>query len=410
MFGIERKFWTWAEKNLHMILVLLVSAAGLLIRLSLRQFFSDDAGWYLLPWYDEIVESGQLGALDRQVGNYNILYQFLIALMTYLPIPALFCYKILSCIFDYLLAGAAAYLAGQITEKGRKWKCLAAYAVVLFSPVVTANSALWAQCDSIYTFWIIMAMIALVKGRYVRTFVFYGIALSFKLQAVFFLPFLLFVYFYSKKFTALYFGIIPAAMCLSALPGLVMGRNPGDIFTVYMEQTQEYPRLSSGYPTPWLFISNSGAAEIYQLYKGYAVGLALCALAAWMTFWLIRRVALTPSNMVYMAFILVYTAVLLLPAMHERYGYVYEILAAVILFRNRKTIPLFAALLGISMCSYGSFLHYRAADYDLLAVVNCMVYLAYGFLLTGQMAGGRRDGLEGQSEECAADWDKGLEK
>ena len=55
------------------------------------------------------------------------------------------------------------------------------------------NSAAWGQCDSIYAAFCLGSLYFLLRGRTWWACVFFGLALSFKLQAIFFLPALLIV-------------------------------------------------------------------------------------------------------------------------------------------------------------------------------------------------------------------------
>lgn len=381
MLKCEKKFWIWIEKNIYTITVLGITLMGFLIRVSLRGYQSGDAGADLLPWYDEIQNGGGILSLGHQVGNYNLLYQFMIALMTYIPMKPLYAYKALSCLFDYLLAFSVGYLIYELTTEGRKWKALVGYSMVVFSPTVFVNSAVWAQCDAIYTFWIVMALIFLIKEKYVSAFIFYGVALAFKLQAIFFLPFLLFIYFAIKKFSIIYFSILPVIMGLLAIPSVLAGRKFTDIFAVYLGQTDTYKAMSMNYPSFWVLLNNGAMEETYETYKTAAILLTVCILAAWMIIWMVKKTELNKQNMLYMAFVIVYTCVLFLPAMHERYGYVYEILAMAIIFLNRKSIPLFVVLSGISLFTYGFCLHGSTINLSLLSVVNFIVYLGYAYLL-----------------------------
>ena len=141
----------WVEKNIFLIVFLCASLFGIIIRFTLRDVISSDSSSFLLPWYIEMKNSGGIQSLNRQIGNYNMLYQFLIAIMTYLPIPPLYAYKILSCLFDFLLAGLIGVIVYDLHNN--KWEGMAGYIIVIFSPIVFLNSAAWAQCDSIYTFF-----------------------------------------------------------------------------------------------------------------------------------------------------------------------------------------------------------------------------------------------------------------
>ena len=89
-----------------------------------------------------------------------------------------------------------------------------AYAVVLFLPVVFLNSAVWAQCDSIYTSFCVMSFYFLLRGRGRLSMALYGVAFSFKLQAVFFAPAA--VVFFLKgrlKFSDLLFFVLAYFLC-----------------------------------------------------------------------------------------------------------------------------------------------------------------------------------------------------
>lgn len=189
MFKIEKRFLEWVEKHILLFCVIGVTLISMIIRYSFREIISNDAYWCLLPWYDVIKENGGIYALGSQVGDYNMLYQFIIAVFTYLPIEPLSAYKLLSCIFDYLLAAAMGYFVYFFSEKDRILKGTMAYMLVLMSPIVFLNSSYWGQCDAIYTFFCVASLIAFCREKYPLTFVLYGVAFAFKLQAVFLLPF-----------------------------------------------------------------------------------------------------------------------------------------------------------------------------------------------------------------------------
>ena len=104
MLKWEKKIIVFLELHKELLFFLAVTLLGVLIRISGRNFVSGDLSYYLIPWYNEIKENGGFAALQNQVGNYGIPYQFLIAVMTYIPIKEIYLFKTLSCIFDFLLA------------------------------------------------------------------------------------------------------------------------------------------------------------------------------------------------------------------------------------------------------------------------------------------------------------------
>lgn len=103
IFRGEEKALQWLEKHIWAVAVPPIVLLGVYARYCLRDFVSIDYTAFLEPWYQQIQATG----LGQQVGDYNMPYQFLIFLMTKLPLPPLDAYKVVSCFFDCLLALAA---------------------------------------------------------------------------------------------------------------------------------------------------------------------------------------------------------------------------------------------------------------------------------------------------------------
>ena len=78
-----------------------------------------------------------------------------------------------------------------------------------------------------------------------------------------------------------------------------------------------------------------------------------------------------------------------LPAMHERYNFIAEILGIVILFIIPKTIVLLIPLNLISIATYGSYLLTGGSSthLQLLSVINGAVLLGYLLFLQKKMTG-----------------------
>lgn len=379
MLNIEKKILAWIEDHLILFVILAFTAAGVAVRIPLMDFVSDDSRFFLLPWYQQIRENG----IGSQVGNYNLVYQMLIYLMTKLPMEPVHAYKILSIVFDYLLALAGALLVWRAVREDKLWKCIYAYGAILLSPIVFLNSAAWAQCDGIYVFFAVAALIALLRDKARLAMIMLGLSFSFKLQAVFMLPLVLFVYYRKRKFSILEFLWIPLTMCVTALPAVFFGRSPFETFSIYGNQTVEYEWMSANYPSIWLLLTAERNPAHFALMQLPAILTTVAILALLMLGWLRAKVETSGENIVFMAFLLAFTCVLFLPAMHERYSYMHEALAIVIACICPSTIPLCAALLGISMCTYGYYL-FDTPTLSLvwLAILNLAVYLGYIVALT----------------------------
>ena len=154
MTKAEEKIMNIITKYRGIMFFLIISVLGAWIRFQGRTLISGDMSFYLLPWYDQMTEQGFF-TLKNQVGEYNILYQELMALMTYIPWKPMYMIKVLSIAFDYLLAFAVADFACKIKREKRDSAIFqAVYAIVLLLPPVVLNSAYWGQCDSIFSFFV----------------------------------------------------------------------------------------------------------------------------------------------------------------------------------------------------------------------------------------------------------------
>lgn len=380
MTQIENKLLDWIQKNLILLFLLIVSILGMVIRISGRTFVSGDAGDFLLPWFDQIKENGGLDALGGQVGNYNIPYQFLIALLTYLPFNKLTLYKGLSIVFDYMLAFGAALLACEVLrKKARSISTVFAsvYAAVLFLPTVIFNSAIWAQCDSIYTAFIVFSLLFLMKKYYKAAFAFLGLAFSFKLQTVFILPFFLYYYFSEKKYSLLNFIITVLFFYIPCIPGFLYGRSLLDPIRIYLQQKETYPQMWLNFPSFWVFIGNK-----YEALSKFAIILTLFILGYGLFCILFRKVMLgEPQQFVEMAVWSVWTCLIFLPAMHERYGYALEILLLVLVFVNKKYFFCISIVEITSILTYGHFLFQNRINIQVLSAFYIAAYLVYSWMI-----------------------------
>lgn len=394
MNKIERKVLIWIEGHLLLILLFAATLLGLIIRFALKDFVSNDFIWYLQPWYQEIAENG----INEQVGNYNLLYQMVIWVLTRLSIEALYAYKIFSCIFDLLLALAAAAIVGIKVEGKRKEKALLTYSAVWLSPLVFLNSAAWAQCDAIYVFFCLFALLALDGRKYKSAFCLLGLAFAFKLQAVFLLPLFFFVYFLRREFSLLHFLLIPVIMMAVSSPALLWGRSLTEVFTIYANQTDTYQAISMNYPSVWILLCNSVDASAYSYMKMPAICMTVFLLALLMYYWLQKGYKAEGKSLYSMAYLLIYTCVLFLPAMHDRYGFLYEILAIVLAMMIPRMIPLSIGLICIGLNTYGAYLFENTENLMLLSCLNLAIYLVSILLLGGEMAADTKERKEGLHE------------
>ncbi len=395
MLKTEQRIIEWIEKNILLLTMVFAAVIGMLIRVCLLNVISPDYTDFLELWFNEIKASGGLKGLGTSVGNYNFLYQTMIALLTYLPIPCLYSYKLLSIVFDVTLAFAVWLYAKNIFFGGKNtWQSVAAWSLVWLVPTVFIDSAAWSQCDAMYATFCILTIYYLqkeAKHHYIAAFVLYGLALSFKLQAIFILPFILFFYFKKKNFSILNFIAVPITMLACSIPCLIAGRPVSQLFSLYKGQVTEYSgKLSYFYPGIWLVYYEQSDYNLYINYRNAAILLAVAAIAAMMIFWIVRKFETSEKNLLYMAFLLTFTTVMFLPAMHERYGFVYMILGMLIVVVKKETAPVFATLCILDMITYSGYINDYWKEFSVfgivvLAFINIAAYVYYIVVLNKEM-------------------------
>ena len=134
------------------------------------------------------------------------------------------------------------------------------------------------------------------------------------------------------------FLTIPAVMLLVSSPMVLFGRSLTEVFRIYSRQTDQYLSVSMNYPSAWSLLCRSSNELQYLTLKSAAILVTVLVLAGLMLWWFLASYSTGSGNLIIMAFLLAYTCVLFLPAMHERYSYLYEILAIilVVLFPGRS--------------------------------------------------------------------------
>lgn len=389
VFKAEEKVIDFLQKKMTYIYLLVALLISLVIRYFCFSYVSDDMIGYLIPWYDQISQLGGFKALNVQVGNYNVLYQTIIAMLTYLPGSVVAKYKIVSVIFDYVAAVGVFLLIYDKEKKNSKFLALLGAIITVFSPIVFLNSSAWGQCDAIYTSFIILSLVAYKKDKHALCMVFFGLAFAFKLQAIFYLPFFLFEWFRKKSFSILNFLLVPLTMIVVCIPAYINGRGFWGFISPYYYQTGSCDKMSFNYQSFWTILSDSRdkRLEYITTMKIPAVLITFLILLSIMTWLIYRKKELNERGSLYLAFLLAFTCVEFLPGMHERYGFGVEILSIVLAFKDKRTIPLSIALNVLTLITYGAELFGGAMNITILGIINFAIYLTYMYFFYRNLRG-----------------------
>ena len=362
------------------------TALALVLRVSLLYFKSDDYLTFLAPWTQFFRDNGGFAALRYSLGNYNPPYMYFLALFSYFDISELYLIKLLSVLFDVLLAWACMKLLGLYT--GSRAKLLGVFLAVLFLPTVVINGAYWAQCDSIYAFFGIYALYLGLRGRGCASMVSLAACLAFKLQAVFIIP-VFFILLLAKKLRWRQLLVFPAAYIVFMLPALIAGRPFVETMTLYFAQAGTVgDAMNYNAPSLTSMFQWSGNTESWStllIAAAFALVLASYAVAA------VKRRELDDTVFLGFALLLAMGIPYLLPHMHDRYFFISGVLALVLAFRDRRffPIPLLAELASLH-CYYAYFVRYYLVHPRIGGIFMLIALLLTAAYIVVHMSGKRK--------------------
>lgn len=318
---------------------------ALMARISLRHIESLDYTMYLKPWIDHLHQTGLAGLAD-DFSNYNAPYLILLWMASLMPFSDLFSIKLLSICFDAVLAIIIFSIVRQYRPKG--YLPYIASLAVLFTPTVLLNSSAWGQCDSIYTSFLALSFLMYLKKRGELMWVFWAVALAFKFQAIFFLPFLAYTIVQSKlSLRAVIYAA--ATFVVLSLPPVFFGKGIIETFSVYVGQASSVPTnqqlaLNIANLYQWL------PTNYYSPIKSMGVFIGIAAMVAVVCIGLLRKFNRQTGILIVTLCLLVLPFVL--PSMHERYLFPAEVFLITGAFIYPKIAPLAIALQCVTLLTY----------------------------------------------------------
>ena len=317
-----------AELLLALTALALALAAATAIRYASVPLESTDLVNFRI-WYRFIADNGHFAALlelRAQRFDYNVPYLYLLAVVG-AALPSLdptIAVKAISITFDYALAFFV-YKCVGVKSNSRIVPLLAALAT-LMAPTVLTNSSLYGQCDAIFTTFLVACLYFLLVGRQAWAFVAFGLALSFKLQALFLAP--LFLWLLMKRACDWRcFLLVPAVFLVALVPAWLVGRTLLSLLTIYVRQANKPTDLHSGLPNLWAWVPDS-------LYQWWPLGVVFAACVVLLVAIAIRRSSVK-MNSELIVFLATYSALMMpyiLPKMHQRYFFPAEVVGIVLAF------------------------------------------------------------------------------
>jgi Gpi18-like mannosyltransferase len=345
--------------------------AGLLLRYALRFYSTPDTFYFLLPWYEFARDHG-IGSLGFAYTNYTPFYSYLLIAVAQFDglAPPLLLIKSISFVFEFASAVVAYELAYYAT-KNPAWST-GAFGAAWLAPTVIANGAMWGQCDAIWSFFLLLSIYLFCRGR--QGTLPFAVGFAVKAQGIFLAPFVLGMLL-RRRWQWVWLATIPLVYVILALPAIVAGAPVRQVLGVYLNQGATFHSLSMNAANPWIFVPD----EFYR--AGVLVGLTLASVAGLViTAVVARSRKANPEFIVVAACASLLLMPYLLPKMHERYFYAFELASLCLACINPRYIALAIVAQVDGVLSYLPYDRQWQVHYDVFAAALGNTLLAL-FLL-----------------------------
>ena len=328
-------------KLLEMIAACALCALAMLARVSFIERSSGDYDIYLAHWIEKFAAHSFCEGMQANVGEYNVLYQYILFLITRLPVPPLYAVKAVSFIGDAFLAGACARLASRDGQDS-----MAAFGAALLLPTIVLNGGMFAQCDSLYAACALWGLALAIGRRPAPAAACFALSFAFKLQSAFILPMVV-VLWANRRFKLRDAFVFLLTLVAVMLPALLGGKGIGDILSIYTAQTGLYTGLTYNAASFFGLMDTTGL-DVYA-YGNFGMALALGACAVIVYMGVRGGEGTADTQYVRLALAMVLLVVFFLPRMHERYFYMASALSVAYAARRGGKAVAAAALIEMAM-------------------------------------------------------------
>ena len=324
------------HEHFYLLTAILITAISLLARYFSALHPTRDVVAFVFKWMQDI-ESVGFSSFYTVKSDYSPLFLFIVGLYTFLPkgetvtISGMTFYKnwmyyVKSTYFitEIIIAIGIYLLIKQITnDKKSAWL---GYIIFLCLPVQFFNSAIWGNSDTMYFACFVYALYFIVKQKSGWAFFVLGVCFGLKLQAVFILPFVVYLILSGKlKFYKVF--AMPLGLIATFIPAYIFGAGIFEPFKFWASQVGGYSKLTLGCANIWHLINLKDDALSTVNNGSTLIGLLLIGLFTAIVF--ARKIKLNSNNLLLVGVFLIAVVPMFLPHMHERYFYALDVLIVV---------------------------------------------------------------------------------
>lgn len=326
----------------------LLIVLSLLVRKSLIEYQSGDLAFFF-QWYGFVKIHG-IHSFKYGYSNYNPPYTYFLYLSTFLPLSKIAALKSIMFLFDIVMAVGVYFLVKVFRPKG--YIPLIAAITAMYLPTVLVTGVMWGQFDQFYTAFILLSMASALRNNSRWAWIWFGVSIAIKFQAIFFLPLLIIVMFRRIRWYDAIWAVV--SFLVLTLPPLLAGRSLHSLLNIYPAESKVgQGLLNLNAPNVWQWFPDSTFPYVYHL----GIGVAIAACIFILLFTLIHQ-KFTKQELLICATLILYVVPFFLPEMHERYFFPAGIMSMVLAFAypNKTFIGIAVLIQVVTLFSYSPFL------------------------------------------------------
>lgn len=287
---------------------------------------------FLYPWMAAIRHQG-LASIAGGFSEYTPPYIYLLNVAALIE-PAVGTVAAIKLVNAPFVASCAWGIGSIVRHvSGEDDRGTIAAAVTLVCPSLLINAFAHGQCDAVFASFLIWFVYFAVRERPVLACLMFGLAVSFKLQAMFLSPLLLTLWFW-RRVRFWHLLLIPATYVLMMTPAALAGRPWGELLTVYVGQAKLKHDLSLNAPNFWWFTRGHGWYPV-----AVWIGLALGAVGGLFIVWRSVRLDRKTISVLLIAAVCAALMPAILPKMTSRYFIIADLLSIALAFVRPRLWP-----------------------------------------------------------------------
>ena len=360
------KFQYVIHRYFYLLTAVLITLISLTARYCVVLHPTNDVVGYVFKWMNNIREVGFSNFYTVE-SDYSPLFLFVVGIFAYLPAGEMVTIRGLTYSSNWMVYLKSFYFTIEIViaiglyliikevidDKRSAWLV---YIIYLCLPVQFFNSAIWGNADVLYFVCFVYILYFILRGKDVWTFFLVGVCFGIKLQAVFILPFLVYLLMRGKlKFYKIVF--VPVGLFATFLPAYFCGASFTEPCAFFTRPVNGYSLLTLGCANIWHLINiRSGSMEVFST-GATILGLLLIGLFTAIVFE--RNVELDKKNTLCVGIFLMAIVPMFLPHMHERYFYLLDVLIVVYCLITKKRYYLILLMQLSSGIAYHNYLSGR---------------------------------------------------